>query len=385
MNHENARPQHAAAVAISSPRDHSLDALRTLAVIGMMAAHTARLVPYDMRPFWARFVLLVEPVIPSLFLLLVGSSLALSFRAAGRRGLTPGAWYRRQLKRAAALWLVSALFFALEVGVRLPDMFLAGGILANIAYAIILVGGILAVAPRIAPTLLVLALAVGTGVFIGLDLAHTRLHPVNIGNSPFLPLWLFALAGAWGQRALVRLGVPRAAPPDGNTTDDTPRAARVNVTALAVTGVVGLVGAGVAAWLITRYGLDALFTKPLGRSDATRIVPAPVYGGEPLEIGYYNLRPRLALACLGLHVAALALLRAATFAADRVTWLFAIGRHALGAYIAHLAVLAALVVALGERQPLKNPGSGTVTWLGLILFCQVLALLRERTNSTLRK
>lgn len=367
----------------TTSRDHSLDALRTLAVIGMMAAHTARLVPYDMRPFWARFVLLVEPVIPSLFLLLVGSSLALSFRAAARRGLTPGAWYRRQLKRAAALWLVSALFFALELGPRLPDMFLAGGILANIAYAITLVGGIFAVAPRIAPTLLVLALASGTGVFIGLDLAHTRIHPVNIGNSPFLPLWLFALAGALAQTA--GWGVKRAAPPDGDTTDDTGGAARVNVTALAVTAVVGLVGAGVAAWLITRYGFDALFTKPLGRSDATRIVPAPVYGGEPLEIGYYNLRPRLALACLGLHVAALALLRAATFAADRVTWLFAIGRHALGAYIAHLAVLAALVVTLGERQPLKNPWSGTVAWLGLILFCQVLALLRERTNSTLRK
>lgn len=363
-------------------RDHSLDALRTLAVIGMMAAHTARLMPFDVRPEWARLVLLLEPVIPSLFLFLVGLSLALSFQAARRRAIAPGVWYRRQLGRAAWLWAISAAFFALEMGIRLPDMLLAGGILANIAYAIALLGGLMALAsrgradsaspiPRAVPLALSLAFMAGAALFVGFDLAGARVHPVNIGNSPFLPLWLFALAGG-----LCGMTGGRLSPSAGE--------GRVSKRRV-VTAAIGLLGALVATALIARYGLDALFTKPLGRSDATRLIPSPVYGGAPLDVGYYNIRPVLALACLGLHVAALAVLRATARAGERGAPLFAIGRHALGAYVVHLALLAALVVSFGERQPLKSAAPGTFVWLGLIVICHALALLRERTDSTLRK
>jgi|GEM_PF-1185129 len=388
MNDHDARPQHAAAVVVSPPRDHALDALRTLAVIGMMAAHTARLMPRDIRPGWASGVLLIEPVIPSLFLLLVGLSLARSFSAAGARGVAPGAWYRRQLKRAAWLWVVSFVFFTLELGVRLPDALLAGGILATIAYAIALVGGLLALGRGIAPVILVLA--VGTILFASLDATGLRLHPVNIGNAPFLPLWLFALTGAalghWFGRSRV---MGTVAAEQGSRTETTARRKLM--------ATVGIAAGAVACVLIARYGLEALFSKPFGRSDAGRLVPAPLFtiaetgaatrGGEAVHIGYYNLRPVLAAACLGLQLAALALCGSALSRLPErfAGWAFALGRRALTAYILHLALLASLIVFAGERQPLKTGAHGTLVWLGLIVICHLVSLvrpaLRRRNNN----
>lgn len=392
-------------------RDHALDLLRTLAIIGMMAAHTARLVPFNARPEWARFVLLIEPLIPSLFLFLVGLSLVLSFNSARQRGEAPGGWYRRQLKRAGGLWLVSALFFTLELGARLPDVVLAGGILANIAYAIALTGGLIALpamraqrrdawavtgdrATTDAPGAAALALALGVGsvLFLGLDVTGTRVHPVNIGNSPFLPLWLFALAGAlWGVLGKI------ATPP--GVSHRAPLATPARTVLVIPLGLMGLAAGTVAVALIAHYGLDTLFTRPLGRSDASRLVPAPFYGGSPLNIGYYNLRPVLALACLGVHIAALALFGAAQSGLRRraaarlrsrpalagagakaTRYLFALGRHALVVYILHLALLASLVVFAGARQPLKAGWQGTAVLLAVILVCETVAILRGRNK-----
>ncbi len=376
----------------TATRDHALDAWRTLAILGMMASHTARLMPRDVRPDWATFVLLIEPIIPSLFLLLVGLSLSHSFAAALSRGVSASTWYARQLKRAGALWLVSAVFFSLEMGVRLPDLFLAGGILATIAYAIVLVGGLLTLgevlggpshfdrlsaAPRPSPEgrgsslshglLVGLGLVTGSVLFVWLDVTGQRVHPVNIGNSPFLPLWLFALAGAtWG----TLLGKPAGAASPG----------RIRTTiALAL----GALGALSAVWLIVQYGLEPLFTKPFGRSDATRLIPGSLFGGAPLSIGYYNLRPVLAAACFGLHVAGLIVWGRAfkTLGARSAAVVFALGRQALLAYILHLALLAILVTALGDRQPLKSGMMGTLTLLGLILICQVATFLRRSNKN----
>jgi hypothetical protein len=373
MEHRNGGPHHVAALTVSTTRDHALDALRTIAVIGMMAAHTARLMPRDIRPDWATLVLLIEPVIPTLFLLLVGLSLARSFSAAMLRGMTAGAWYVRQIKRAAALWVVSAVFFTAEMGFRLPDVFLAGGILANIAYAIVLVGGLLALGgTRGARPLLGAVLIVASSIFVWLDMNALRVHPVNIGNSPFLPLWLFALAGAFGSVFFQpRVSSKPTQPPRG------PGNAALILTA---------VGAAVAVGLIARYGLQTLFTQPFGRSDATRLIPPPIYGGEALSIAYYNLRPVLAAACLGLQVAVLGVAGYAlrVVKESAASWVFALGRHALTAYILHLALLAIIVVASGERQPLKTGMLGTVVWFGLIVICQGVAMVLVRRNKVRR-
>ncbi len=416
-----ARPRDltpAVPVAVAPVRDHALDLLRTLAILGMMAAHTARLIVPDVRPDWARFILLVEPVIPSLFLFLVGLSLAHSFGSARLRGETPGIWYGRQLKRAGGLWVISAVFFALEMGVRLPDMVLAGGILANIAYAIALTGGLIVLPvarpspPRRAHALRITtltgAVAAGSAVFVLLDLGGVRVHPVNIGNSPFLPLWLFAFAGAlWGTLTIRARGVEAVTPAGASPALQSPPRPRWPSW---VAGVAAGALAVVAIALIARSGLDALFTKPLGRSDASRLVPAPVYGGSPLAVGYYNLKPLLAITCLGLHLAALTTFgavqralrkgrtprtprtsgaSAAPGAADAqnppsrhltglLRSMLALGRHALTAYILHLALLAGLVVLSGERQPLKSGGQGTLVLVAVALACQATIILRRR-------
>lgn len=349
------------APSAAAARDHGMDALRTLAVLAMMSSHTARLISFEIRPAWAQIVLLLEPIIPSLFLLLVGLSLAQSFAAARRRGTAPGTWYRRQLKRAAILWAISALFFTLELGPRLPDTLTASGILANIAYAIVLVGGLLAL-PR-GTAWVTLACAAGIVLFLWLDETGRRVFALNVGNSPFLPLWLFALGGTlWGTLFGSRR---RATEQEGGN----------NIGIL-----VGL-GAGLlAAGLIARYGLDPLFTKPFGRSDAGRLMPAPLFGGATRFVGFYNLRPLLALCCLGLQLAALVLLgglfrklpeRAASFG-------FALGRHALGAYILHLTLLALLVVTLG-KQPLTAAWQTTAVWATVAVICQICAVWREKT------
>lgn len=378
-------------------RDHALDLLRTLAILGMMAAHTARLIVPAARPDWARFILLVEPVIPSLFLFLVGLSLAHSFGSARLRGETPGVWYRRQLRRAGGLWVISAVFFALEMGVRLPDMLVAGGILANIAYAIILTGALLALPsahpapPRRTRILragaLGTALAAGGTLFVLLDLGGARVHPVNIGNSPFLPLWLFAFTGAlWGTLTLGTRAADAAVPAGAPSP---PRWSRW------LTGGAAVALAVVAIILIARSGLDALFTKPLGRSDASRLVPAPPYGGSPLTVGYYNLKPLLAITCLGLHLAALTMFGAvqravrqaralrpsgAAWATRLLRASLALGRHALTAYILHLALLAGLVVLSGERQPLDSGGQGTLVLVAVALVCYAAIILRQQNN-----
>lgn len=352
-------------------RDHALDALRTLAILGMMAAHTARLVPFDARPGWLRAVLLYEPVIPTLFLLLVGMSLAASRAAAAVRGVAASDWYRRQLRRAAVLWLISALFFMLELGPRLPDALLAGGILANIAYAILLVGALLALPPRRARAALALAALAGTATFVWLDARGLRLHPVNIGNSPFLPLWLFAIVGAlWGTLATNDRD-------DGGSPPVPP--SRPVLSAGTLQTAVGLLLAALAIGLIAHFGAGELFTKPLGRSDAGRLVPASLLGADAVHVGYYNLRPLLALCCLGLQLGALVLLRKtlARLPERAAAITFTLGRRALEVYVLHLALLAMLVVTRG-RHPLTEGWQGTATWVFLVVACMIYGLLRNK-------
>jgi hypothetical protein len=316
-------------------------------------------------------VLLLEPLIPSLFLLLVGLSLARSFDAAIARGGTPRAqpytWLSRQARRALLLWAVSCVFFTLELGFRVPDALVASGILSNIAFAVLVTGALLAIPrPRIG---LALALAAGTAAFVWLDRAGMRIFAVNIGNSPYLPLWLFALAGAlWGTALRSGSGAVPA------------RGRRV------LQGIVGVAGTLFGVWMIARHGLDTLFTKPFGRSDAGRWMAVPLTGGEPVHLAYYNLRPVLATVCLGLHLAALTILRELLAKLpERVAGrVFALGRHALGAYILHLALLAVLVVTAG-RRPLTTGWQGGVVLAGIAVICVIWAIWRENRRENSRE
>jgi uncharacterized membrane protein len=345
---------------LSRSREIGLDSARTLAIAGMIAAHTSRMIVLEVRPAWCDWILLLEPVIPSLFLLLVGISLTLSqekFRARLPEGApdgSTGSWFLRQARRAAVLWLISMAFYLLEMGPRFPDFFTLSGILATISYAIVITAALLAL-PRSA-WMLALALAGGAAIFLAVD--GTSVFPLNSGDAPLLPLFLFTFAGALWSKARTRFPRP--------------------------VFWCGLAAAGVAAWLIHRFGLHALFTKPFGRSDATRLVAAPLFlkGGER-TIGYYNLGPWLALCCLALHLAGLSILgllnRLGPAGVRRLRPLFTFGRHSLEVYVLHLALLAVLVVSFGPK-PLPTPTLGNLTVAGVALCCMAWCWFREKSR-----
>ncbi len=179
------------------------------------------------------------------------------------------------------------------------------------------------------------------------------LFPWISGNSPLLPLTLFAIAGAlWG--LWMR------------------RFSRVTnwIWPLMLIAVLGI---------LCHYGIHALFTYPLGRSDATRLLAAPMTGGTAKLMGYYNLRPLLSLFCLCVHLGLLG------FACIVLSWmkekwagrLFILGRHSLEIYILHLSLLAILVESFGLR-PLKTAWQGNIVILAVILICLLWCFLREK-------
>ena len=348
-----------------SARNLGLDALRTLAIAGMMAAHTSRMIEFDFRPVWCAWILLLEPIIPSLFLLMVGISLTFSFQRAVEKSPTeksvPRAWYLRQARRAGILWIIATVFYVLELGPRFPDFLTASGVLATIAYAILGVGALLLLPKK--EWVITAALVAGLAVFIGLDLTGQRVFAFNTGNAPFLPLWLFALAGAlW---SLLSRRSPRPV------------------------FWFGLATAALSIFLISHFGLDPLFTKPFGRSDAGRLLAAPLFiPGEERQVGYYNLRPLLALTCLGFHLGALSLLglldKARKNIAASLSHLFILGRHSLEVYILHLSLLAILVVVYGMR-PLKTAAQGNWVLIAIFVVSWGWCIAREASKGKLSK
>jgi uncharacterized membrane protein len=326
----------------------------------MIGAHSTRLIEWDERREWSRFVLLIEPFIACLFLFLVGASLAVSHSVALARGIPASTWLRKQTLRALPLWALSCLFYTLEEGFQFPDALFLSGILATIAYTILLVM-LLVAAPR-AGWLLALAVAALYGAQLRLDAAGIHWFVVNAGNSPVLPLSIFALLGAWV--AIVTEGRRWAAP------------------ALAVAAAAGL------AWLVWRHGFEALFSKPLGRYETARsFFSGPPQARIEKSIPYYNLRPILVpvvLSLILLFQAGLGLIRPLLDRAAK--WLFPMGRHSLNAYILHLSFLAIFIVAAhNNRRPLGKTWQGDAVTLSAIGLCYAFTLGREFAEARWKK
>src|SRR5688572_20123028 len=120
--------------APAATRDTALDAMRTVAILLMIASHTTRLIPWDERRDWSRWSLVIEPFTASLFLLLVGASVVQSWRKAQSSGVPRAAWLRKQGIRSLALWALSSVFYLVSDGPNLPDAVVLSGILCTIAY-----------------------------------------------------------------------------------------------------------------------------------------------------------------------------------------------------------------------------------------------------------
>lgn len=338
-------------------RDAALDGLRTIAVLLMIASHTTRLIVWDSRREWSRFSLLIEPLTASLFLILVGASLVHSWRISGSENRT--AWYRKHALRALGLWAVSCLFYTLEDGFQLPDAVLMSGILATIAYSI-LIGMVLVSLRRPVPTLLGISAGLAY-VHFHLDRSHIQWFMVNAGNSPPIPLFLFACLGALGIMAL----------------ESQHRWIRITLVACAILTL---------SLVLHLHPFGEVFTKPLGRFETVRaLVSGPAEARIEKIIPYYNLRPILVPV-----IASLTILMYAVFAIARPLWdkfaryAFPMGRHSLDVYILHLALLALLVVKGGMR-PLKQTWQGDVVFAGVVMISYAWALghdfLRARRKS----
>jgi len=329
-------------------RDVALDALRLLAVLLMIASHSTRLIAWDERRAWSRFSLLIEPFTASLFLMLVGASLALSWRAARERGRA--GWFRKQALRALGLWAISALFYALEEGLRWPDVATMSGILATIAY-VSLLGMVLVASPR--PAIALSAAAViGMAAHVWFDRTGMRIFGLNAGNSPLLPLFPLACLGALGVLALER-----------------GRPARIGIAALAIV---------IFVTLSLHYGFAAVFSAPLGRYETVRLLEWMDHGRMlRMEIPYYNLRPVLVPMIASMAVLLYASLSLARPALERGQRFFlAMGRRSLDVYILHLAILAVFVVTGGKR-PLHKTWQGDAVVLGTIAVCWLWVLGRD--------
>lgn len=345
---------HPAPSLARSSRDPALDALRTVAIVLMVASHTSRLVVWDERREWSRFSLLIEPLTASLFLILVGASLVFSLRSALAAGRSRAAWLRRQGIRSLLLWAASAIMYSVSEGFLLPDALVLSGILATIAYTSA-AGSLLAASSRPAAALAAAAAALAA-LFLWLEARGIRIFFLNAGNSPLLPLGLFGLLGALGALALAEPG----------------KRGRYLRAGLAGAAVLAL---GFALW---RHPFPELFSKPVGRYETAReFLVGPPGARRQKTIAYYNLRPVLVPAILSLAV----LLHAA-FAAMRgplarnARWLLRLGRHSLDVYILHLAILAVFVVAGGKR-PLKETWQGDAMFLGVLLACYLWAWGRD--------
>jgi uncharacterized membrane protein len=347
-------------------RDVALDALRTLAIVGMVATHSTRMIPIGARWEAHRWAMLLEPIIPALFLALAGASLVLSHhQARGSSNYHGFTWFRRQATRAFGLWAISVFFYLCQDGWHWPDTLIAPGILGTIGFSILTLSAVLLLPHFAGPT--VAAVLGAAGLQVWMDAHQMKCVWLTAGNSPVLPLVTFAWAG--GLYAHCGLAMSRG-------KGDNLGFSRW-VTRMAAFGL-GIAGLSVAIFLFKKYGLEELFSKPLGRSDAGRVFEVAKDGVvRKVTLGYYNMRPILCVAIAGIVVTTHQCLRAVSpLLRPLQKGLFAMGRHSLGVYILHLSLLAGSVLIWGKR-PFPTAAIGFTVYLGLLAVCEIYALFRE--------
>lgn len=178
----------------STDRDRGMDVLRGAAVLCMIAVHSARVVvPLGAGATSFRAAAsLFEPAISVAFLWLVGWSLERSHARTSQSGTGWWPWYSRALARAATLYGLGVLLFALQYGVVAPDIWASPDVLGAIAWAIVALGALLRWGLRglVGGAIATLALA---ALVEGL---RVHVSGINAGPGATLPLVVAAFAGA---------------------------------------------------------------------------------------------------------------------------------------------------------------------------------------------
>lgn len=305
-------------------------------------------------------MLVIEPLTASLFLILVGASLVYSWEGVNAKSRTSESklgnlrysWFRKQGLRALMLWSISCVFYTLEEGFHLPDVLILSGILATIAYTILV--GMCLISNRYSTPILMVVSIVLVCFNLYLDQANKIWFFVNSGNSPMMPLFLFACLGALGAR-VIQLNH------------------RILNSMCVLAALVTL------AWIFHLHTFEAVFTKPLGRFETVRTI---VSGSPDLKveknIPYYNLRPILVPVIISIIVLAYAILAGLKPFLSRVfAPIFILGRRSLEMYVLHLTLLAGLVLKGGLR-PLHKNWQGDLTLVIVVGTCYGWVYLREK-------
>lgn len=320
-----------------SRRLPGLDAVRGLAMLAMTATHAQRILVPENRPALGRFLMDWEPVIPTLFTLLLGASLALSL------GKTRDQvrWIQTQRRRAFGLWMLSAGLFLLHFGPQWPALLTSTGILQCLGISILAV--------TLFPTA---RLALGAGIllflaWLGLEGQGGHIDGLNQGSFPVFPYVPFALL-AFGT---VRTFADRS----------------VRSWLLASAGVVatlwlwfglgwGHLGESGSGVVLNR---QILYFTRAHQNEGFSLTYDLLQGvvALPRELVFWHTRPSLALfLLLSCGSVAFLLSRLVDFLPRLFAGLSLAGRHSLGYYVLHF-------VGLGAWSMLPSALRGDWTWL----------------------
>ena len=346
---------------LPTARDPMLDGMRTVAIWLMMMSHLTRRVDRDAHVAWNDLSMLVEPLTAALFLALVGAGLVFSWRNTSADAST---WSWRMVRKAGGLWLIMLVMFTVEKGPNWPESFTGTGILALIAWTMLLT--IPMVTARRPWVPLLGALVVGGAVLLTIDPMKTPILLLNAGRFPWIPGALFTVCGALA--ALVLVG-----------------ASRRSRVALALVGLVLLV----VPLLFASF--EELYTFPLGRDhswtkvwrgDGFEVIGGLLRGDELRWYKARSFNPSreavpFILGCMAaLYLVQIPLRRPLESRVGRA--ILSIGRHSLGVYVLHLALIAVLVGIFGAGRFLRTPVAAAGTLLGIAAVCYVFSWARDR-------
>lgn len=335
---------------MNKQRDLGIDAVRGLAMVLMTSTHALRLFRPSALPDFAQWLFRIEPVTPAIFFLLAGWGLSRS----QRRATDVRSWRKRQLRRAGALFGISATIFFFYSGPQWPESLVSTGVLGCLAWTIAI--GTLTL-PR---TGLAIALLVGSIVVrASFDVQGIQLDGLNSGTFALLPNLPIFLCGLLGDRIL-----------DRNRTAE---------------GVAGTIGALVILFLSYRIGFRNLWESwGIERSSQQYVVSvdhnhnglAIVYDflkGVPKKLftAHFNT-PTLELMPVLIAMAGLCtqfMCMVTDRFPHRLSALSALGRHGLAYYLAHFVLLGALATIIPP-----SVAKETWTWLAVTLAVSCLGL-----------
>lgn len=292
-------------------------------MLAMTCTHSLRILAPAKFPWLATFLMDWEPVIPTLFTLLLGYGLA---QSASKATDIPS-WAARQRQRALWLWLLSAALFVVRFGPQWPALLTSTGILLCLSLCIL---AITVVAPSGGQ-----ALGFGALLFLawtGMEGRGLHVDGLNQGSFPIFPYLPMALLAFGAVRLLQQhrfakfLAVGLGVMATGHAW---------NVLGW---GHLGTPGSGVVInhqiFLTTRPHQEEGFTLLW---DLLRQMPA-----QSIDLAFWHTRPELALFLLVACGTAAALIAPLLeLAKPLVLPLSLAGRHSLPYYVLHFALLGA--------------------------------------------